>query len=379
MSRLPLQLPAGVPPLSSYYVYLTEGCNLACKHCWLAPSYQPDGGTGGHLDFELFRLAVEEGIPLGLSQVKLTGGEPLLHPDFQKMVDFLYKKGLGLSIETNGMLMTEALVRYLKEKNKLGLISVSLDGANAETHDAFRGVKGSFEKACRAIKCLADVGFGPQVIMSLHQDNVSEVEALVSLAQDLGAGSVKLGIVKPTGRGEGVLKQQKTLDFQHQYKLGKWVNNVLQKRNRIMVYYQWPMAFYNMKQLLHSARFSCHVFNILSILPTGQLAMCGIGTHVPDLCYGSLRQDKVGEIWFSHPKLIELREKFPQGLTGICAECDLRNCCLGNCVAENYYNSEQLFAPNWFCREANEAGLFPASRKHSQFGKQNLDKNKEAV
>ena len=52
--RPPLDLPEGTPPLNSYYVYLTAGCNLACKHCWLAPAFQRNGGTGGHLDYDLF-------------------------------------------------------------------------------------------------------------------------------------------------------------------------------------------------------------------------------------------------------------------------------------------------------------------------------------
>jgi SynChlorMet cassette radical SAM/SPASM protein ScmF len=368
MPQVTPKLPTGVPPLSSYYVYLTEGCNLACKHCWLAPSFQPNGGTGGHLDFELFRLAVEEGIPLGLSQVKLTGGEPLLHPDFVKMVDLLREQGLGLTIETNGLLLTETLARYLKEKSSLRLISVSLDGACPETHDAFRGVKGCFEKACRAIRYLAEVGHRPQVIMSLHEDNVVEIETVVRLAQDLGAGSVKLGIVKPTGRGDDFKNRQKTLDFQHQFELGKWVNAELQKKSQIMVYYQWPMVFFNMKQLVHSAGFTCQVFNILGILPSGQLAMCGIGTQVPDLCYGFLGEDKVSDVWLNHPKLVELREKFPKTLEGICAVCDFRNRCLGNCLAENYYVSGRMTSSNWFCQQADEAGLFPASRKHSPAG-----------
>ena len=69
------KLPEDCPPLNSYYVYLTGGCNLACKHCWLEPTFQKDSGTGGHLDYELFALAIEEGLPLGLNRIKLTGGE----------------------------------------------------------------------------------------------------------------------------------------------------------------------------------------------------------------------------------------------------------------------------------------------------------------
>ena len=126
-----IELPEGIPPLNMYYVYLTGGCNLACQHCWITPTYQAHGGTGGHLDYDLFALAIEEGLPLGLSGVKLTGGEPLLHPDFIRIVDLLREKNLDLTIETNGTLMTDSLAHYLKEKSTLSFISVSLDGASA--------------------------------------------------------------------------------------------------------------------------------------------------------------------------------------------------------------------------------------------------------
>jgi MoaA/NifB/PqqE/SkfB family radical SAM enzyme len=161
-----IELPAGCPPLNTYYVYLTAGCNLACRHCWLAPKFQPDGGTGGHLDYDLFALAIEEGLPLGLGHVKLTGGEPLLHPDFTRMIDLLKEKEIGLTVETNGTLLTASLARYLKEKSTLGHISVSIDGAEAETHDDFRGVEGSFESACQGVRYLVEVGYRPQIIMS---------------------------------------------------------------------------------------------------------------------------------------------------------------------------------------------------------------------
>jgi SynChlorMet cassette radical SAM/SPASM protein ScmF len=357
------QLPEGCPPLNSYYVYLTGGCNLACQHCWLAPTFQPNGGTGGHLDYDLFALALEEGAPLGLNHVKLTGGEPLLHPDFIRMVDLLKEKGMSLSIETNGTLLDGSLARYLKDRSTLTFITVSLDGAETETHDAFRGVKGSFEKACQAIRYLVEVGYRPQVIMSIHQGNVKEIEALVRLAESLGAGSVKLGIVQSLGRGELMAERDQVLDIRRLIELGKWIDGDLQKRISIPAYYNWPIAFYSLKRLQTFSGYTCNIFGILGILSTGHLAMCGIGVHVPELCYGLLGEDRVADVWASNSMLIDLRKSLPAGLEGICGECILRDRCLGMCVAQNYHLTGQLAAPFWFCQMADEAGLFPASRR----------------
>jgi len=359
----PTQLPEGCPPLATYYVYLTEGCNLACQHCWLSPTFQPHGGTGGHLDYDLFALAIEQGLPLGLNRVKLTGGEPLLHPDFIRMVDLLKEKGLGLNIETNGTLLTPSLARYLKDKSSLHLISVSLDGAVPETHDAFRGVEGSFEQACQGLRYLVEVGYRPQVIMSLHGGNVNEMEGLLQLAEGLGAGSVKFNLVQPSGRGELMTKRGQTLDIQRLVELGRWVETDLQKRASIGLFYDWPLAFYSLKSLLTLDGFSCNIFSILGVLPTGHLAMCGIGTQVPELVYGQLGQDDVFTVWTTHPILADLRRNLVAQLEGICGACLMRERCLGTCVAQNFYLHQRLTAAYWFCQEAEAAGLFPTSRR----------------
>jgi SynChlorMet cassette radical SAM/SPASM protein ScmF len=357
-----VELPAGVPALNTYYAYLTSGCNLACQHCWLSPAYQPEGGTGGHLDFDLFTQAIEEGLPLGLSSVKLTGGEPLLHPDFVKIVDLLQQKQLGLTIETNGTLMTRELAFYLKEHSTLGHISVSVDGASAATHDPFRGVKGSFERAVQGTGWLVEAGFRPQVIMSLHAGNVEEIEALVRLAEGLGAGSVKFNLIQPTGRGERLTERGKVLDMARLIEIGRWVEGELQKRSGLALFYSWPMAFQGLRRLGRDGSDSCGIFGILGVLASGLYAMCGIGVQIPELSYGLIGQDRLAEVWAEHPMLVQLRESLPAQLEGVCAECLFQAQCLGSCVAENYHQTRRLTAAYWFCAQAAEAGLFPLAR-----------------
>jgi len=366
MTDRPLNLPEGVPPLSSYYAYITGGCNLACRHCWITPTFQRGDDPGEYLSYDLFALAIQEGLPLGLNHVKLTGGEPLLHPELTRLIDLIRENELSLSIETNGTLLSRSLAAYLREKSTLSVISVSLDGANSDTHDAFRSVRGSFEKACQGIRNLVEVGFRPQVIMSLHKQNVDEIELLVQLAQSLGASSVKFNIIQPSGRGEKMVEREQTLSIPRLIELGRWIENDVQKRTSIKLYYSWPMAFYGINHLLSYDGYSCSIVNILGILHSGQLALCGIGTEVPELCYGRLGKDNLADIWRSNPTLLDLRKQIPSGLEGICSECIFRDRCLGMCVAENYHNAKRLTAPFWFCHSAYEMNLFPVSRRNAK-------------
>lgn len=357
-----MALAKGVPPLNTYYFYLTDGCNLACRHCWLTPQYQPDGIAGGYLPFELFTQAIDEGILLGLRQVKLTGGEPLLHPDFMRMISYLQQKKLGVNIETNGTLLTGELIKALKDSGVVNHISVSIDGATAETHDDFRGVAGSFEKACSGVKRLAAAGLHPQIIMSLHDGNIMEIEDMIGLAEEMGAASLKFNLVQPTGRGQIMTLRGQVLDVRRLIALGQWIEGDLQEKTSLELYFDFPMAFYSLRRLLNRSAASCGIFGILGILSTGHMAMCGIGVAVPELVYGRVGVERVADVWNYHPMLIDLRNDLKENLEGVCGACIFRQQCLGSCVAENFHQTRRLTAPFWFCHQASEAGLFPVSR-----------------
>ena len=81
--------------LNQIYFYMTEGCNLRCRHCWISPEYQTQDGSSNSLDFTLFQSIIEQAKPLGLSEVKLTGGEPLLHPQIKEILQWIHAQGWG--------------------------------------------------------------------------------------------------------------------------------------------------------------------------------------------------------------------------------------------------------------------------------------------
>ncbi len=357
------QLPEGAPPLNTYYIYLTGGCNLACRHCWIAPTFEASGGTGQCLDYWLYEIAIAEGLPLGLKSIKFTGGEPLLHPDFVQMVEHATEQGLNTVLETNGTLITPTLAHHLKEITSLGFISVSLDGATSSSHDYMRNVPGSFERAQQGILDLIDAGYRPQVIMSLFPGNVDEMETLVRWAEKIGCGSVKFNLLQPSGRGEQMKERGEWLNIEQLVQLGQWVEKDLQQSVSIPVSYSWPMAFHGISRLLRNRGEICNIEHILGILATGHLAMCGIGTQEKELVFGQLGQETVRDVWINNLALRKIRDTIKLPLDGVCSHCVHQKLCKGNCLAQNYYASKRLTAPFWFCQMAEESGLFPASRK----------------
>jgi SynChlorMet cassette radical SAM/SPASM protein ScmF len=355
-------VPIPVRKLNSLYFYLTEGCNLACRHCWLAPRLDAAGDRYPVLPVELFETAIREAKPLGLNGVKLTGGEPLLHPRFARLLEIVRKEELGLTLETNGLLCTPEIAAEVAKVSKR-FVSVSIDGVDAATHEWVRGIAGSFEAARQAVKNLVAAGIRPQVIFAVMRGNAGQVDAMVRMAEELGAASVKFNVVQPTARGEMLHDALETLNIAELIALGRHVELELAPKSGLRIYFDYPQAFRALNRIASGDGCGvCGIFGILGVIASGHYALCGIGEQVPDLVFGEVGRDRLEDVWREQPILKALREGLPERLDGVCSRCLMKRRCLGSCVAQNYYSSGSLWAPFWFCKQAEEAGLFPASR-----------------
>jgi SynChlorMet cassette radical SAM/SPASM protein ScmF len=354
--------PGSIPRLNTLYFYLTEGCNLACRHCWLAPKFDTTGHRYPTLPVELFETAIREAKPLGLSGVKLTGGEALLHPHFIRLLEIVRREELGLTLETNGLLCTPEIAAEIAKSPKR-FVSVSIDGADAETHEWVRSVPGSFDAARRAVTNLVAAGLRPQVIFTIMRRNAEQVDAMVHMAEQLGAASLKFNVLQPTARGEKLHELHETLSIAELIQLGRHVERDLAPKTPLRLFFDYPAAFRALNRIASGDGCGvCGILGIMGVLATGHYAMCGIGEHVPDLVFGEVGKDVLEAVWREHPIVTALRDGLPEQLGGVCDRCLMKQRCMGSCVAQNYYRTGNLWASNWFCEQAEEAGLFPASR-----------------
>ncbi len=358
-----LDLPPGIPPLTSLYMYISGSCNLACRHCWINPTFEPDNSKGQYLKFEHIQKSVFEAKPLGLHSVKLTGGEPMLHPEFEKIVQYLDGENVRVTIETNGTLIDKKLARFLKKNPYIRFISVSLDGAFSSTHDAFRGSTGSYDRAITGISNLVEAGIKPQLICTLHRNNLDELEKVIALAADLGCNSIKFNHIQRIGRGD-VLSQENVLSNDKLLGISNLIESEIRPHHRIKIFFDIPIAFQSIRQLIRDPICQCNVLNLLGVLASGHLSLCGVGATIPELIYGDLEKDQLKDVWVNAPGLLDLRKAIPFQLEGICGECIHREICLGQCIARNYHDARSLCAPFYFCSEMENLGLFPKSRKN---------------
>ncbi|HEX9776735.1 MAG TPA: radical SAM protein [Geopsychrobacteraceae bacterium] len=178
---------------------VTDACNLRCAHCWV------DAGPAAAATWvatPAARRVIEEFSARGGTTLRLTGGEPLLHPDWLALLRIGADAGLQLLLQTNGMLLRDDHLRALQELEPAGLtIQISLDGATAAAHDLVRGA-GAYDQALQGIGRLVDSGFAQDIALFFTEmrHNLHELPDLLRLADRLGVGSLSSGSLVVCGR-----------------------------------------------------------------------------------------------------------------------------------------------------------------------------------
>ncbi len=193
---------ADLHPPQTLTLAITGACNLFCAHCWV------DAGarvSAPHVPTQTLTRLIKEFAAMGGDGIRFTGGEPLCHPDWLELLRYACETGFQrIMLQTNGNLLTDTHVRALAELDFPGLsVQISLDGAEAPTHDRVRG-DGTFTGAVAAIRRLVGAGFGPRVTLAFTEmrHNLEDLPTLLELAADLGVGSVVTGTLVTGGRAE---------------------------------------------------------------------------------------------------------------------------------------------------------------------------------
>ena len=345
--------PRRVPPLNTIYFYVTGSCNLRCRHCWIDPVTESQRSTL-HLPWRALKPVFEQAKELGLRCVKLTGGDPFLHPDILEILADLPAMGLGVRMETNGTLIGEREAKALKAAN--ANFSISLDGPTPEIHDDLRNVPGSFEKTLKGMAACRAEGLRFQTICSLYRRNAELLPGMPAFVQGLGASSLKVNVIASMGRSDEMRVHGELLSLPEVLEVR---SRMPESENGFKLYFDLPPALLPLRDIVRNGVGTCGILGILGVLHNGHAGLCGIGEHLPELDFGDLRQVSIKQVWETHPTLVTLREKLPAGLGGICGRCIFRNACLGKCVANTFHAIGKLYGAFSTCAEAEELGLFP--------------------
>ena len=330
----------------------TLDCNARCIHCYSdacfghGPDYWP-------LDESLD--LIDQIADAGVLILALSGGELLMRPDWEILVERAVSKGLRVTFATNGILVTPEVARRIAELGVFN-VSVSLDGATAETHEAIRQVPKIFDKACQAARNLVDAGVRVTVNFTPMRPNLHEAGAIIELAHDLGAEKINLTeYVYTTRGGVDLMPRPKELGDLMNF----WTRAGEEWAGRIEV--DWH---------------DCRVALLLPEEESDPYKGCGAGyTHcritvdhdvtpcvVLPVPAGNLRQQSFREIWESAPELHKIRSR-DNITSGNCADCEFKSRC-GGCRAAAYAWYDDAYAGDptcWIKPEMDKALAYQAS------------------
>jgi radical SAM protein with 4Fe4S-binding SPASM domain len=183
---------------------VTKGCNLRCIHC-RATATELSSPT----DLSTAKaLGIIDQIAAAASPILvLSGGEPLYRSDIFQLARYATDKGLRVALATNGTLVTKDVARMIVDAG-VKRVSISLDGADSVTHDAFRGIPGAFEAAVYGLRNLKALGMSVQINMTIARHNAHQLPQVFELAKSLGADALHTFLLVPVGCGVDIAAEQ---------------------------------------------------------------------------------------------------------------------------------------------------------------------------
>lgn len=174
---------AGVPLSGSFE--LTPVCNMDCKMCYVRLSRQTQEQIAPLADARKWLQLGKAAKDAGMLYLLLTGGEPFLHPQFRQILEGLHQMGLLISVNSNGTLIDEETVQWLKNCPPVR-INISLYGASDDTYARLCGNPKGFTQVTNAIRILQAAGISVKLNCSLTPHNCEDLPKIAEFARENG-------------------------------------------------------------------------------------------------------------------------------------------------------------------------------------------------
>ncbi|MGV8058125.1 MAG: heme b synthase [Smithellaceae bacterium] len=330
---------------------VTRSCNLNCVHCRAAAKCGP---YPGELSSGKCLALIDEIAAVSSPVIILTGGEPLLRPDIFEIAAYGTQKGLRMVMATNGTLVDEPTARKMIESG-IRRVSVSIDGKDMQSHDAFRGEPGAFDGAMQGIKAMKSAGMEFQINTTITTANLHQIKDIHDLVLKSGAAAHHIFLLVPTGRGKDLASQaitaadyEETLLWFHQESLTCAIQlkaTCAPHYFRIMHQNKIKGARPAKKEGGHFHEFTRGCLGGISfcfISHTGQVQPCGY----LELDCGNVKKQGFAEIWETSEVFRNLRNFSKYG--GKCGGCEFIKVC-GGCRARAYEATGDYLAEEPLC------------------------------
>ncbi|MBI3278790.1 MAG: TIGR04053 family radical SAM/SPASM domain-containing protein [Acidobacteria bacterium] len=310
----------------------SQACDLACRHCRACAL--PDRNP--------FELTTEEGYRLldeiksfGHPMVVFTGGDPLKRPDIFDLMEYGVKIGLRCNISPSAtpLLTAKAIDRF--KACGLARMAISLDGPDAETHDTFRGVPGSFEQAMAALRHAQKIGLDTQLQTTVTRHNVTKLGQIAELAADAGIRMWSLFFLVVTGRAQSsddLTGEEYERVFEFLYEISK-IAPFEVKTTEAMHYRRYIAQRLKAERHTLSEGAKAMVYRTAGVSDgKGFVFVSHIGEIYPSgflpISAGNVRRDSLVDVYRNAALFRALRDSAKR--EGKCGACEYQNICGGS-------------------------------------------------
>jgi radical SAM protein with 4Fe4S-binding SPASM domain len=272
-------------------------CNQHCVHCYCHGGPQADPFL---LPVQTWQRIVGLLDEYGILDVYVTGGESLLYDGFFTIAEDILSRGMGFGLSTNATILSEGHLAQLRAL-RIETVQVSLDGANAATHEFIRGARGSFPRTLAGIAQIA--AFSTVVINTVvNRQNLRELEDLVKLGLDHGCTRFKFFPQKPVGRSGA------TLTLSDDEVLGQLVPECA----RLAAAYDVAVETIDPGKPCGSGSIG------FALDQRGDIYPCIFGVADRTQRCGNILDDGLNDVWFGSPTL----EPFRGEVSPVCRRCE---------------------------------------------------------
>ncbi len=308
----------------------TQACDLACLHCRACTQSERDAEElSTDEGFALLDSFAKARVPL----VVLTGGDPAKRPDLVELVAHGRQAGLGVGLTPSTTpLVTPELIEALARAG-LSRLAVSIDGPDAECHDTFRGVEGSFEQSLRILDDASNHSIPTQINTSIHAGNIEQLEEMSRIVARADSVLWSVFFLVPTGRAEADMLPTPEATERALEKLSVFAEGAsFAIKTTAAPHYRRVLMERKLGEgaaaqhgvhgsravRINDGRGFMFVSHKGEIFPSGFL---------PIHC-GNVRQDDVMDVYREHPLFVSLRDA--DQLVGKCGDCEYRTLCGGS-------------------------------------------------
>ena len=320
VETVPFERPHNSLPVLSE-IALTYRCNLSCRFCYAGCNCTKMPESHEMTTDQVKRVLEIIRYDAEVPSLSWTGGEPTLRHDLVELTRHAVGIGLRVNLITNGSNITKELAGSLKDAG-LRSAQVSLEGPDAQVHEALTQVPGSFERTIKGVAVLKEAGIHVHTNTTVNRVNGPYLAGIVALAKKLGLDRLSMNMVIPCGSAPDA---EVTITYTEMADLIGGVRSAAREHGvEFMWYSPTPYCIFNPIAARLGGKSCAACDGLLSVAPNGDVLPC---SSVPK-SVGNLLKTKFDKVWNSRRALYWRGKRFAHG---ICKKCPEFNLCTGAC------------------------------------------------